>query len=258
MTTTPSMSDGMDDGTTTTMMPTTTMAPAPASRIMVVAGQTGSTIGDGSTAKFHISLMEQPLDTVTVAVAAAPAGSAVEPIQKGPADALVPIGDGLMFTRANYKDEQTVTVTAAADVPTDPDFAVTFKASGGGYDDEENSVMLTIVNDDDAPPRMLMGMDGKGKVTISWTKPDTTKTIVGYVVQVRAGNNNAPAEITEAVTDGESGGIYTKNAGLATMTDVVVPGGTGGIVYSYRVNVVFKGSPNTYMSAPGPKTVSSN
>ena len=99
MTTTPSMSDGMDDGTTTTMMPTTTMAPAPASRIMVVAGQTGNTIGDDSTAEFHISLTEQPLNDVMVTVSADPPIGRIETIAGGKTTTCCVF----TFTRANYK-----------------------------------------------------------------------------------------------------------------------------------------------------------
>ena len=90
----------MAPGMTTMAPEMTTMAPAPTSRIMVVAGQTGNTIGDDSTAEFHISLTEQPLNDVMVTVSADPPAGRIETIAGGTGKAACSRSQGLIIRRS--------------------------------------------------------------------------------------------------------------------------------------------------------------
>ena len=226
----------MAPGMMTTMAPgmMTTMAPAPASRIMVVAGQAGDTIGDGSMAEFHISLTEQPMNDVMVTVSADPSTSISE-ITGGTANGAV-----FVFTRADYMDEQTVTVAAIAAAPDPAGVTIKFAAEGGGYDDEENSVMLTIVVDNNLPATDVKAKRGTGAngkdVTVTWMKPDTTAAIDGYTV-------NSSAEGVDSLPVGKD---------MTTATFVNHPSGTD---VEFTVTVDYKTGMDETTDADSDSTV---
>ena len=243
---------GMPDPTTTmmpdpttTMMPTTA-TPAAMSRLKAVRSQVSTEVGDGASIMYHVSLTEQPLADVTVAVT----------VTSTPA--ITPDPASLTFTRANYMTEQSVTIAAAeGTVPNNPEVTVKFAASGGGYGKEDSAMdMVTIVENDDAAPTALSAMAGTGMVTISWTAPATAKPVVRYIVQVEAGNDPPAAPTGDVANGGPVNGVYTLNTS-ATSAMFTVP---GGVAYSYTVNAVFGNGDNadTYGTAPSTMPVRSN
>ncbi len=81
------------------------------------------TVPEGGSAEYALALDSQPSGEVTVAISGASGDVSASPSR-------------LIFTRSNWSEPQTVTVSAAEDDDADPDPAITLshKASGGGYD----------------------------------------------------------------------------------------------------------------------------
>ncbi len=81
------------------------------------------TVPEGGTAEYALTLDSQPSGEVAIEVSGASGDVTASPSR-------------LIFTRSNWSEPQTVTVSAAEDDDADPDPAITLshKASGGGYD----------------------------------------------------------------------------------------------------------------------------
>ncbi|MBF2755853.1 MAG: hypothetical protein ISN29_11445, partial [Gammaproteobacteria bacterium AqS3] len=99
------------------------------------------TVNEGGSSAFTVQLDAPPRGDVMVALVQG--GTANNEVSFTPAS--------LDFTTDNWKDPQTVTVSAAQDADVDEDTAaISLTASGGGYDGVSGSMTVTV-DDDDIP-----------------------------------------------------------------------------------------------------------
>ena len=98
-------------------------------------------IVEGESGTFSVSLATQPSGDVRVLVAERSGHNADISFDK----------DSLVFTETNWKEGQTITVSAGQDDDTARDeTTITLSASGGGYDDVSDDLSVEIADDDEA------------------------------------------------------------------------------------------------------------
>ena len=109
--------------------------PAHAQTGDLIIRPTALTVTEGTQATYTVELLAQPAVDVTVTISGHEGtGASLSPSQ-------------LVFTRANYADEQTVTVTAAEDQDVvNETVTLTHRAANGGYNGVSRDLEVTIVD----------------------------------------------------------------------------------------------------------------
>ncbi|MYE85083.1 MAG: hypothetical protein F4X31_02410, partial [Gammaproteobacteria bacterium] len=111
----------------------------------LVLSATTLDVAEGDRAQYSVRLATQPAASVTVAIA-------------GHADTDLTLDkDSLTFGPADWKDPQTVSVSAGQDDDTSDDTAaLTHTASGGDYDAKTAEVSVTVEDDDALSPALVL------------------------------------------------------------------------------------------------------
>ncbi len=145
--------------------------------IMVVSESADSRVNDGGEIEYYVSLSDIPSETVTVTVSSVStdAGLAFAPVS-------------LTFTRADYADQKTVTVTAPTDTPADPVVTVDFTAAGGDYAEVAASASFTVFEEDNlgvtdiTAAKVSNAFTDRNTAVVTWTLPATSAVPAGYTV----------------------------------------------------------------------------
>ena len=204
----------------------------------VTANPTSLTVAAGSSGIYRVGLASEPLDSVTVTA-------------NSPSDDVTVPGPPMVFTTANWRTQQTVTVEVAADAGKDEEQSVTLAhtVQGGDYSGLEGPSVTVTIPVEGAPsaPRGLAAAASDESVTLTWRAPadDGGSAIVRYQVRYQ-----------------ESGGSYSEwstVSGGAGATSTTVRGLENGKSYDFQIramNSVAAGEPATATatlaeSAPG-------
>ena len=193
MMTTPPVDEMMTTPPVDDMMTTSPEPEMMGPTIEVVGYPTSGMVGANSPVNYHVSLSDALIKTldpetgmmtdnvVTVMIAAEPDGS----VQAQPAEIMF-TSSGVEGTSDGSEPITTVTMTTVATVPAaDPGVTVTFTAD----DYEDVTRMFTIVEtgnvvatDVEAEAGDASFKDESATVTVTWTAPDTTAKVIGYIV----------------------------------------------------------------------------
>ncbi len=143
------------------------------------------TIAEGGSGEYTLVLDSEPSDDVTVSVLA-----------DGDLGDVRAIPSQLTFTPADWRTEQTVTVSAAedGDAKTDPAVTLIHRAEGGDYDGVRISSVTVNVTEDDPPlkPTNIVETPGDGQVTLTWENP-RNPDITHWEIQQQARVSRNPA-----------------------------------------------------------------
>ncbi len=178
------------------------------------------TITEGGSGEYTLVLDSEPSDDVTVSVLA-----------DGDLGDVRAIPSQLTFTPADWRTEQTVTVTAAedADAKTDPAVRLTHGAAGGDYGGLRIGSVTVNVTEDDPPlkPTNVVETPGDGQVTLTWVNP-RNPDITHWEIQQQARVSRNPAWTTWKRIAG---------SGAATASHVV-ENLNNGTFYAFRIRAV--------------------
>ena len=160
----------------------------------IVANPSVVPIAEGTSATFDVTLSAAPSTNVTVTITGY-TGTDLAGIPPSP--------DKLMFTKTNYGDIQTVTLTAGMDPDIiDDTETLLLTASGAGYTGVETKVTVTISDKDAgsiiAPAALTIteGSTGTFKVSLSNAPSEDVKiTVTGYAGTDLAGIPPSPDEL---------------------------------------------------------------
>ncbi len=179
----------------------------------IVANPSVVPIAEGTSATFDVTLSAAPSTNVTVTITGY-RGTDLAGIPPSP--------DELTFTKTNYGDVQTVTLTAGVDTDIiDDTETLLLTASGAGYTGVETNVTVTISDKDAgsiiAPAALTIaeGSTGAFKVSLSNApSEDVTVAITGYTGTDLAGIPPSPDELTFTETNYGDAQTVTLTAGV--------------------------------------------
>ena len=177
----------------------------------VTVNPTALTIAAGVSGTYRVRLSTEPTDDVTITV-------------NSPTDDVTVSGSPLVFTTANWRTEQTVTVMVDEDAGGDEPKSVTLThtVNGGDYQGVLPASVTVIIPVEGTPgaPRSLMATSGDQQVKLSWGAPssDGGTPIVRYEYRYQQTGSGFTSWATipggasaasYTVTDLENGTSYT-------------------------------------------------